>query len=528
MNWFPVISRELKAEGRHPLTYWLRLTTALLLLALLIVLADDFRLGQGGVIFNQLNLGILVAIWVIVPLLTGDCLSRERREGTLGLLFLTPLKPVGIVIGKGLTHALRGLSFVLVAFPILAVPILLGGVNGPQIVQAMLKNGTALFLALSSGLFASACCREWNRALLLAEILSALYAFVLYYLRDRWFIPSPMTVLPPGVTGPYAMFLASRVTVRLRLWHEFALLAGAILFFLVTVWAAASLLKKTWQDDQPSRQKLWLLRIFCTPVLLPAFFRRNMRRKLNQNPIGWLQYYSWSARLSKWGWFMLVSVLETYMLIAAPGLVVSSYWVKPQLLLINLIGLGLAFSAVGSFRREKLNGALELLLVSPLREIQIVLGRLCGIWSQFLPTVLFLCFIWIVAFERYDYGISEGLEKYAFPIKCALVLLCVPVIGFYLSLHRFNFLFGWVVTCLIGLGLPIMVRMGFHELFNRTPLSLTVVPLGSNGMTRVTMDHQAAMMGLFGEWAIQVVSALICLGLLWRNLKRRSFALLPA
>ena len=141
-------------------------------LALLILLADDFRLGQGGIIFNQLNLGILIAIWVIVPLLTGDCLSRERREGTLGLLFLTPLKPVGIVIGKGLTHALRGLTFVLVAFPILAVPILLGGVNGPQIVQAMLKNGTALFLALSSGLFASACCREWNRALLLAEILS--------------------------------------------------------------------------------------------------------------------------------------------------------------------------------------------------------------------------------------------------------------------------------------------------------------------------------------------------------------------
>ena len=51
-----------------------------------------------------------MAIWVLVPLLVADCLSRERREGTLGLLFLTPLTANDIVIAKGLSHGLRAVT----------------------------------------------------------------------------------------------------------------------------------------------------------------------------------------------------------------------------------------------------------------------------------------------------------------------------------------------------------------------------------------------------------------------------------
>lgn len=54
--------------------------------------------GQlGNVIFSQLYLAFSYAVWVLVPLLTADCVSRERREGTLGLLFLTPLKVPDVV-----------------------------------------------------------------------------------------------------------------------------------------------------------------------------------------------------------------------------------------------------------------------------------------------------------------------------------------------------------------------------------------------------------------------------------------------
>src|ERR1044071_9279281 len=38
---------------------------------------------------------------VLAPiLLTADCVSRERREGTLGLLFLTDLRGIDVILGK--------------------------------------------------------------------------------------------------------------------------------------------------------------------------------------------------------------------------------------------------------------------------------------------------------------------------------------------------------------------------------------------------------------------------------------------
>ena len=57
--------------------------------------------------------------------LTSDCLSAEKREGTLGLLFLTNLKARDIVIAKVFSHGLRSLTMWAATLPIIAVPLLL-------------------------------------------------------------------------------------------------------------------------------------------------------------------------------------------------------------------------------------------------------------------------------------------------------------------------------------------------------------------------------------------------------------------
>ena len=44
-------------------------------------------------------------------------------------------------------------------------------------------------------------------------------------------------------------------------------------------------------------------------MLWLTFFRRWMRRKLERNPIGWLEQRTWSGRLVTWGWFaVLISI----------------------------------------------------------------------------------------------------------------------------------------------------------------------------------------------------------------------------
>src|SRR6266567_5054900 len=175
----PVIERELRACARQPFTYYLRAlgVAALMLACFLFGMQRGFGPALGSRLFSSLHFTLFCAIWLLVPLLTADCLSRERREGTLGILFLTPLTARAIVIGKGLIHSLRALTMVLAVLPVLAIPFLLGGVTWREGLMALLLDLGSVGLALAAGLVASAYCRQWNRALLLAEVLAAVVLF---------------------------------------------------------------------------------------------------------------------------------------------------------------------------------------------------------------------------------------------------------------------------------------------------------------------------------------------------------------
>ena len=109
MTVLPVIARELRASARQPFTYNLRVlgVAALLVAGVLFGLKVGFAPTFGRLLFAALHCTLVGAIWVLVPILTADCISLERREGTLGLLFLTPLSGTDIVVAKGLAHGLR-------------------------------------------------------------------------------------------------------------------------------------------------------------------------------------------------------------------------------------------------------------------------------------------------------------------------------------------------------------------------------------------------------------------------------------
>src|SRR5689334_3524305 len=108
MTFIPVIARELRASSRQTFTYYLRVfgAGALLAASALFGLNHGFDSNVGERLFGSLHLTMFWAIWLLVPLLTADCISRERREGTLGLLFLTPLKGPDIVLAKSVAHGL--------------------------------------------------------------------------------------------------------------------------------------------------------------------------------------------------------------------------------------------------------------------------------------------------------------------------------------------------------------------------------------------------------------------------------------
>ncbi|MCX6927167.1 MAG: ABC transporter permease subunit, partial [Verrucomicrobia bacterium] len=166
----PIVQRELRAASRRPSTRRIRCWTALLAIgASLIALAAGFAIPGTGKGINPLfgvqttcafGLALMAGVF-----LTSDCLSEEKREGTLGLLLLTDLKSPDLVLGKFAAAAVNGLYCLLALLPVTAVPLLQGGVTLGEFWRMALALVNAMFFSLAAGLCVSAFVNEYARAL---------------------------------------------------------------------------------------------------------------------------------------------------------------------------------------------------------------------------------------------------------------------------------------------------------------------------------------------------------------------------
>ena len=179
---WPVVQRELREGARRPFNYWLRVGAASAgLLAVVYITAENRNetekvMGQN--LFAGLHVLLIGLICLVVPLMTADCIAREKREGTLGLLFLTPLTAGGIVAGKGLAQALRALTLWVSVAPVLAIPFVMGGIEWADASAFLALEFSVLMLCLAAGLLASTLVRGRGAAFVLALFLGALFAAV--------------------------------------------------------------------------------------------------------------------------------------------------------------------------------------------------------------------------------------------------------------------------------------------------------------------------------------------------------------
>ncbi|MGA1237709.1 MAG: ABC transporter permease [Limisphaerales bacterium] len=180
MSVLPVVERELRVAARMSSTMWVRVLAAglavlILGFALVVFAAAGMR---GGQIFYFASFLLWVYALGSGPWLAADSISSERREGTLGLLFLTSLRGYDVVLGVLVARGLTAFYGWLGALPVVGVTILMGGVSWGEFWRVAGVTGATLFLSMGLGVLVSCVVRErfaglvWSVGLLIGSVFA--------------------------------------------------------------------------------------------------------------------------------------------------------------------------------------------------------------------------------------------------------------------------------------------------------------------------------------------------------------------
>ncbi len=408
MVFLPIVVRELRIASRRKSTYRIRLWTTLaaLLVSFFFILVNQFGRSiapnMGPVLFSILTyyafgLSLLAGVF-----LAADCISQEKREGTLGLLFLTDLKGYDVVLGKLITVGLSALYGLVAVLPVTALPLLLGGVTGAEYWRVALALVNALFFALAIGILVSCFSREANRAmgntlglLLITVVILPIAGGLLKFtsMPARWWYAVSFSPFYPFTYGVQSLFNGAPG----RYWTS---LAASHLFAWLMVLLASWRLPRAWQDKSFRRQKI----VPIAPQLSEAVYstqRARRARLLDQSPIFWLvasrpgmRWRVWAVSLG--GLAIVISVFlvgQDFLTMSTASLV---------FLMVGFVfKILLALEASRFFVEARRSGALELILSAPLTSREIIIGQWLALKRVFLwPLIVFLAAYLVLSVAR--------------------------------------------------------------------------------------------------------------------------------
>ena len=372
MTCLPIIERELRVQSRKGATYWTRFGVALfgVLIGLMQINLSSALGGvaaAGNAAFQAL-VGAAFAVCCCACLMTADAISSERREGTLGLLFLTHVRGHDVLLGKLASAALAGLCAVLAFLPVLMIPVLSGGVTGGETLRKGLVLLDTLFFALAVGLWVSARGETWMVAIRKAALLmlGILIVPLIYGLLTRDLPPwshavaafSPITGLVDAGDQRY------RTAARVDYWASLILVQ---LLGCALLWRASALLRQSLREPPVE-----VANPPPSPALADAGLAPSQRRRPltdETEPIRWLLARQRGLWVAVWvGVLLAVSYRFfapfLFRFVSPGGTIQGVLW--PASLVLNIAKEALfAWVASRFFVESRRTGELELLLTTP-------------------------------------------------------------------------------------------------------------------------------------------------------------------
>ena len=399
----PIVERELGIASRN-LGSWL----SRWIIAIVAVCFGGLWLGMaysvGGMMKGDVFFAILAWACFVYCLLAGlwttsDTLTREKTDGTLGLLFLTDLRGYDVVLGKMITASLKSFYGVLAVLPVLALPLLMGGVTNDQFWRTAGALLNILIFSLSMGMFFSALSLSSGRAVFWTFF--SLFSVTMLPLIHLWLggTASALNFVSPG----FAMANASAPVIGTPAagfsghwaWLGSGLAVSGMLLVLAS-WT----ISHRWRETKLRPQTPSLGERTDGDRLQSSAERQSAI--LNANPVGWLVWRVRSFRTSRRLLMALMItiglVLPGFVVLAGAGIDdlwifmgalvwVGSFWIR----------LEVARHAVTTIHEAKASGALEQILVTPVDEKEFRRGHFAAMVRFWMWPVILLASLPIVA-----------------------------------------------------------------------------------------------------------------------------------
>jgi hypothetical protein len=384
MSTFPVVAREMSVLSRRRSTYIGRTITVGLAM---FVFGWVFLVAMAGLSVAQIGRAIFVglaSLSFLYALLAGihatsDAISEEKREGTLGLLFLTDLRSSDITFGKLAATSLNAFYALIGIIPTLSLAVLLGGVAMTDVARVSLVLANTMFLSLSLGMLVSALSVNERRAIFAALIalsvltlgpmiitmvatgfeslptigiwLSPLYPFLCVF--------NPTGSMPGFDTG---MFFPALIAHHLLGWLCLARATSLLPGFIL-----GTPLK--WSDRLAARFDEYVYGS-------PAQRLEHRRQLLDRNAFLWLSSRERVKPL--WAWIVVAIFFTLYLWVAwgFRGILFDLHTSATLLFLVHLVlELWVVSEVCNRIIHDRRSGAMELLLCSPLGVREIARGQ---------------------------------------------------------------------------------------------------------------------------------------------------------
>lgn len=514
MTW-PLLERELRAALRKPQLQQTRTWGTLICagVAILFLLIG----GASGAIdwgrnFNQLLFWGGLIIIMQVPTYTVGIFAEERRNQTLGLLFLCGISPVELFLGKTLGSALVSFSRLLIVYPFLAFAFIGGGLSLEVFVATIISLPVLLLFVFAVCVLASVLCQEESTAMFVAVLLGALFCVttpLVHSLATLGANQNSSTAALLVLSPARPTFLAAKNLIGGTMGEFFTAIALSVIWSVLLLFIAGFVLSRVWQDK---------------PDMVLAGTRRARWRDLLHGDAGWRKMlfghwsetnpYVWLVARDRWLIVLAWIVVGSVMLLGVGACVVwPGRWMCPSSFFLTAIILNYALNWISIFAAAKTigdnrrSGGLELLLTTPLNHLDIVRGQMVALREQFRPVA------WaVIIFEVVLCAIGLATRSWTAGSLTVYLIIWVALIiwtaSFLGSFRNALPVFWDSLVC----GRPAFVALR-RSGFNGSPAWIGYfVFVGGNVVRGLARDWKYFPVGSFQEYVLCVVGLIV---LIW-------------